>query len=136
MASGPCLRRCRVVRRYMPRKIACSSLYVKGYFPIHVSMYFGSFQQLSFVNTGFPPSKVPIRRKLGPGRACPWLQMWHRGGRNGRGPSQHTTGTRPDPVYALELERDRQPHPTRASHQSRPEYGATKPARHEEVGDV
>ena len=29
-------------------------------------MYFGSFQQLSFVNTGFPPSKVPIRRKLGP----------------------------------------------------------------------
>ena len=28
-------------------------------------MYFGSFQQLSFVNTGFPPSKVPIRRKLG-----------------------------------------------------------------------
>ena len=28
-------------------------------------MYFGSFQQLSLVNTGFPPSKVPIRRKLG-----------------------------------------------------------------------
>ena len=28
-------------------------------------MYFGSFQQLSFVNTGFPPSKVPIHRKLG-----------------------------------------------------------------------
>jgi hypothetical protein len=29
-------------------------------------MYFGSFQQRSLVNTGFPPLKVPIRRKLGP----------------------------------------------------------------------
>src|SRR2546423_1094899 len=64
MTSGPCLRRCRVVRRYMPTNIKCHRLYVKLSSSIHVSMYFEPFQRVNAANTGFPCPKVPIRRKL------------------------------------------------------------------------
>src|SRR5215510_9867982 len=70
MASGPCLRRCRVVRRYMPTNIEGPSLDVKLYTSIHVSMDFGRFQGENVANTGFPCPKVPIHRKLGSWRAA------------------------------------------------------------------
>src|SRR5687768_9395895 len=66
MASGPCLRRYRVVRRYMPTHIKCERLYVKLSSSIHVSMYLRPFREVSAVNTGVPRPKVPIHRKLGP----------------------------------------------------------------------
>src|SRR5215510_9469522 len=64
MTSGPCLRRCRVVRRYMPRNIKCYRLHVKLSSSIHVSMDFEPFPGINAANTGFPCPKVPIRRKL------------------------------------------------------------------------
>src|SRR5882724_2879944 len=64
MASGPCLRRCRVVRRYMPRNIQCHRCPVKLYTSIHVSMYLEPFREVSAVNTGVPCPKIPIHRKL------------------------------------------------------------------------
>src|SRR6266480_7286248 len=81
MASGPCLRRCRVVRRYMPTNIKCHRLYVKLSSSIHVSMYFEPFQRVNAANTGFPCPKVPIRRKLRPGCKCPKNKagVWHTG---------------------------------------------------------
>src|SRR5262249_44342040 len=66
MASGPCLRRCRVVRRYMPTNIKSHRLYVKLCSAIHVSMYYEPCREVSAVNTGVPCPKVPIHRKLGP----------------------------------------------------------------------
>src|SRR5262249_27019552 len=65
MASGPCLRRCRVVRRYMPTNIKSHRLYVKLCSAIHVSMYYEPCREVSAVNTGVPCPKVPIHRKLG-----------------------------------------------------------------------
>src|SRR5262245_41028038 len=67
MASGPCLRRCRVVRRYMPRILQFYRLNVKTYHSIHVSMYFDHFWAENAVNTGVPCLKVPMHRKLGSG---------------------------------------------------------------------
>src|SRR5262245_8221975 len=67
MASGPCLRRCRVVRRYMPIRLQFYRLDVKAYPSIHVSMYFESFWEGNAVNTGVPCLKVPMHRKL---RSC------------------------------------------------------------------
>src|SRR5215468_8082711 len=64
MASGPCLRRCRVVRRYMPIRLQFYRLDVKSYPSIHVSMYFESFWEGNAVNTGVPCLKVPMHRKL------------------------------------------------------------------------
>src|SRR5262249_51500447 len=66
MASGPCLRRCRVVRRYMPIRLPFYRLDVKSYPSIHVSMYFESFWEGNAVNTGVPCLKVPMHRKLRP----------------------------------------------------------------------
>src|SRR5919198_189302 len=65
MASGPCLRRCRVVRRYMPMRIQHHRPYVKPYASIHVSMSFEPLRKGNTVNTGVPCPKVPIHRKLG-----------------------------------------------------------------------
>src|SRR5215831_16091095 len=73
MASGPCLRRCRVVRRYMPIRLPFYRLDVKSYPSMHVSMYFESFWEGNAVNTGVPCLKVPMHRKLrleGDIRAC------------------------------------------------------------------
>src|SRR5215831_9553717 len=64
MASGPCLRRCRVVRRYMPIRLQFYRLDVKSYPSMHVSMYFESFWEGNAVNTGVPCLKVPMHRKL------------------------------------------------------------------------
>src|SRR5215510_1284165 len=64
MASGPCLRRCRVVRRYMPIRLQFYRLDVKAYPSIHVSMYCESFWEGNAVNTGVPCLKVPMHRKL------------------------------------------------------------------------
>src|SRR5215470_4826772 len=69
MASGPCLRRCLVVRRYMPIKLQFYRLDVKAYPLIHVSMCFEPFWEGNAVNTGVPCLKVPMHRKLGP--YCP-----------------------------------------------------------------
>src|SRR5262249_32473733 len=69
MASGPCLRRCRVVRRYMPTNIKSHRLYVKLCSAIHVSMYYEPCREVSAVNTGVPCPKVPIHRKLGSEKA-------------------------------------------------------------------
>src|SRR5215831_4493874 len=71
MASGPCLRRCRVVRRYMPTNIKSHRLYVKLCSAIHVSMYYEPCREVSAVNTGVPCPKVPIHRKLGSHGALP-----------------------------------------------------------------
>src|SRR5215475_4798414 len=65
MASGPCLRRGRVVRRYMPTHINDERLYVKLSSSIHVSMYSEPFREGSAVNTGVPHPTGPIHRKLG-----------------------------------------------------------------------
>src|SRR5215831_16446195 len=65
MASGPCLRRCRVVRRYIPIKVQFYRLSVKQYHFIHVSMYFEPLWEGNAVNTGVPCPKVPMHRKLG-----------------------------------------------------------------------
>src|SRR5262249_42201254 len=65
MTSGPCLRRCRVVRRYMPMRLQYHRLYVKPFSSIRVSMYFEPFREGNAVNTGVPCPKVPIHRKLG-----------------------------------------------------------------------
>src|SRR5215813_8688651 len=64
MASGPCVRRCRVVRRYMPIRLQFYRLDVKAYPSIHVSMYCESFWEGNAVNTGVPCLKVPMHRKL------------------------------------------------------------------------
>src|SRR5215510_15891616 len=65
MASGPCLRRCRVVRRYIPIKVQFYRLSVKQYHFIHVSMSFEPLWEGNTVNTGVPCPKVPMHRKLG-----------------------------------------------------------------------
>src|ERR687896_2504676 len=78
MASEPCLRRCRVVRRYMPTKRKCHRLYVKLYASIHVSMYFELFREVSAVNTRIPCPKVPIHRKLGSDLVVECAQSDHR----------------------------------------------------------
>ena len=65
MASGPCLRRCRVVRRYMPIKLLDYRVGVKPEYSIHVPMYFESFREGNTVNTGGLCPQVPIHRKLG-----------------------------------------------------------------------
>src|SRR5215813_15105923 len=65
MASGPCLRRCLAVRRYMPIRLQFYRLDVKSYPLIHVSMYFEPFWEGNAVNTGVPCLKVPMHRKLG-----------------------------------------------------------------------
>src|SRR5215831_10863490 len=65
MASGPCLRRCRVVRRYIPIRLQFYRLNVKRYHSIHVSMYFEPLWEGNTVNTGVPCPKVPMHRKLG-----------------------------------------------------------------------
>src|SRR4030095_824042 len=67
MAAGPCWRRGRVVRRYMPMRIQHHRLYVKAYSSMHVSMYCELFRKGNAVNTGVPGPKVPIHRKLGSG---------------------------------------------------------------------
>src|SRR5215813_10435542 len=56
MTSGPCLRGCRVVRRYMPTNIGNHSSVVKDECNNYVSMYFEPLQPLGPVNTGVPPS--------------------------------------------------------------------------------
>src|SRR6266404_7924686 len=56
MTSGPCLRGCRVVRRYMPTNIGNHSSVVNDECNNYVSMYFEPFQPLGPVNTGVPPS--------------------------------------------------------------------------------
>src|SRR5215467_10025859 len=71
MASGPCLRRCLVVRRYMPIKLQFYRLDVKAYPLIHVSMCFEPFWEGNAVNTGVPCLKVPMHRKLGYGERGP-----------------------------------------------------------------
>src|SRR5215471_5432484 len=65
MASGPCLRRCRVVRRYMPIRVWFYRLDVKSYPSMHMSMSFAPFWEGNAVNTGVPCPKVPMHRKLG-----------------------------------------------------------------------
>src|SRR5215471_1793310 len=65
MASGPCLRRCRVVRRYMPIKLLDYRFGVKPEYSIHVPMYFESFREGNTVNTGGLCPQMPIHRKLG-----------------------------------------------------------------------
>src|SRR5687768_8541600 len=65
MASGPCLRRCRVVRRYIPIRLQFYRLAVKLYHSSHVPMYFEPFWERNAVNTGVPCPKVPMHRKLG-----------------------------------------------------------------------
>src|SRR4029434_1850644 len=71
MAAGPCWRRGRVVRRYMPMRIQHHRLYVKAYSSMHVSMYFELFRKGNAVNTGVPCPKVPIHRKLGLEKPAP-----------------------------------------------------------------
>jgi hypothetical protein len=61
------VRRCRVVRRYMPTTVKRHRLYVKNDSSIHVSMYFEAFLGENAAHTGFPRPKVPIHRKLGLG---------------------------------------------------------------------
>src|SRR4030095_5966693 len=56
MASGPCLRRCRVVRKYMPTNIRAHPQVVNHSFTNHVSMYFEPFQPAGLVNTADAPS--------------------------------------------------------------------------------
>src|SRR5215510_10671090 len=56
MTSGPCLRGCRVVRRYMPTNIGNHSSVVKDECNNYVSMYFEPLEPLGPVNTGVPPS--------------------------------------------------------------------------------
>src|SRR5262245_43868004 len=56
MASGPCVRRCRVVRKYIPTNIETHPHFVNYSFTNHVSMYFEPFQSLGPVNTAVPPS--------------------------------------------------------------------------------
>src|SRR5678816_829600 len=65
MASGPCLRRCRVVRRYIPIRLPLYGLAVKLYHSNHVPMYFEPLWERNAVNTGVPCPKVPMHRKLG-----------------------------------------------------------------------
>jgi hypothetical protein len=65
MASGPGLRRWRVVRRYMPISLQSYGLYVKLHSSMHVSMYCAPCREGNAVNTGVPCPKVPIHRKLG-----------------------------------------------------------------------
>jgi len=71
MASGPCLRRCRVVRRYMPTKKKRHRDNIKSYALMQVSMDLEPFLEGNALNTRLSRPKVPIHRKLGPGGVVP-----------------------------------------------------------------
>ena len=100
MASGPCLRRCRVVRRYMPTNIERHRRYVKTYSSIHVSMCFEPFREVSAVNTGVPCPKVPMHRKLGTDEGCLGLEVDCIGGHM---EASSLVERRELPVQAIEL---------------------------------
>src|SRR5215475_13798415 len=65
MASGPCVRRCRVVRRYIPIRLQLCGLAVRLYHSMHVPMYDEPFWEGNAVTTGVPCPKVTMHRKLG-----------------------------------------------------------------------